>query len=321
MAAAGIAAAVGVAGRDFTILAGTASPALGAAIAQELGVPVGACDIARYPDGEVAVQLRESVRRKEVFLVQSTAPPVDEHLVELLALADACRRAVALRITAIMPYFGYGRSDKRSGRREPIMGHVVADVLQAVGTGHVVTVDLHTPQIEGFFHAPVDGLTAVPTLCDAMRGRLPRDVVVVSPDAGRVRLASTYARCLGAPVVVLHKRRESATQTAVTHVVGEVAGRACLLVDDMISTGATVASGIAALLAAGARPEIVVAATHGLFVAGTGDRLRHPALRHLFVTDTVGPGAPPNTTVVSVAPLIAAAVERVLADGAVGDIY
>ena len=201
------------------------------------------------------------------------------------------------------------------------MGRVVADVLQAVGTGHVVTVDLHTPQIEGFFHAPVDGLTAVPTLCDAMRGRLPRDVVVVSPDAGRVRLASTYARCLGAPVVVLHKRRESATQTAVTHVVGEVAGRACLLVDDMISTGATVASGIAALLAAGARPEIVVAATHGLFVAGTGDRLRHPALRHLFVTDTVGPGAPPNTTVVSVAPLIAAAVERVLADGAVGDIY
>ena len=232
MAAAGIAAAVGIAGRDFTILAGTASPALGAAIAQELGVPVGACDIARYPDGEVAVQLRESVRRKEVFLVQSTAPPVDEHLVELLALADACRRAVALRITAIMPYFGYGRSDKRSGRREPIMGRVVADVLQAVGTGHVVTVDLHTPQIEGFFHAPVDGLTAVPTLCDAMRGRLPRDVVVVSPDAGRVRLASTYARCLGAPVVVLHKRRESATQTAVTHVVGEVAGRACLLVDE-----------------------------------------------------------------------------------------
>src|SRR5258705_1535320 len=174
------------------------------------------------------------------------------------------------------------------------MGRVVADMLQAVGTGHVVTVDLHTPQIEGFFHAPVDGLTAVPTLCDGMRGRLPRGVVVVSADDGRVRLASTYARCLGAPVVVLHKRRESATQTAVTHVVGEVAGRACLLVDDMISTGATVASGIAALLAAGARPEIVVAATHGLFVAGTGDRRRHPALRPPFVPAPGGSGAPPH---------------------------
>ena len=149
----------------FTIFTGTANPALAAAIARGLGVQVGTCTIDRFPDGEVAVQLLESVRRKEVFLVQPTSPPVNDHLVELLALADACRRAAAARITAIVPYFGYGRADKRHGRREPITGRVIADLLEAVGIGHVVTVDLHTPQIEGFFYAPVDTLAAVPTLC------------------------------------------------------------------------------------------------------------------------------------------------------------
>jgi ribose-phosphate pyrophosphokinase len=184
----------------FTIFAGTANPALAAAIAGELGVQVGMCAIDRFPDGEVAVQLLESVRRKEVFLVQPTSSPVNDHLVELLALADACRRAAAARITAIMPYFGYARADKRDGRREPIMGRVVANLLEAVGIGHVVTVDLHTPQIEGFFSAPVDTLTAVPTLCWALRDRLPPDVIVVSPDVGCVRRATHYAQCLGAPV-------------------------------------------------------------------------------------------------------------------------
>jgi ribose-phosphate pyrophosphokinase len=149
----------------FTIFAGTANPTLAREIARELGVPIGASAIDRFPDGEVAVQLLEPVRRKEVFLVQPISPPVNDHLVELLALADACRRAVAERITAIVPYFGYARADKRHGRREPITGRVVADLLQAVGIAHVITVDLHTPQIEGFFHAPVDSLTAVPTLC------------------------------------------------------------------------------------------------------------------------------------------------------------
>ena len=307
----------------FTIFAGTANPALAAAIARELGVQLGACAIDRFPDGEVAVQLLEPVRRKEVFLVQPTSPPVNDHLVELLALADACRRAAAARITAIVPYFGYARADKRHGRREPIMGRVVADLLQVVGIGHVVTVDLHTPQIEGFFHAPVDTLTAVPTLCRALRDRLPPDVVVVSPDAGRVRVATHYAQCLGAPVVVLHKRRESGAETEVTHVVGDVSSRACLIVDDMISTGGTMAESIRALLAAGARPEIIVAATHGLLLLGARDKLDHPAVREVFVTDTVSVAEKdwPQLRVVSIAPLIAGALERLLADGSIGDLY
>lgn len=307
----------------FTIFGGTANPALAAAIARELHVQIGACAIDRFPDGEVAVRLLEPVRRKEVFLVQSTSPPVNDHLVELLAFADACRRAVAARITSIVPYFGYARADKRHGRREPITGRVVADLLEAVGIAHVVTVDLHTPQIEGFFHAPVDSLTAVPTLCRALRDRLPADFVVVSPDAGRVQLATQYAQCLGAPVVVLHKRRQSGVETEVTHIVGDVSNRACLIVDDMISTGGTVAESAAALLRAGARPEIIVAATHGLLVLGARNKLDHPSIREVFVTDTVCAAEKdwPKLRVISIAPLIARALERFLADGSIGDLY
>src|SRR5437879_643452 len=147
----------------FTILAGTANPALAAAIARELGVTPGRCAIDRFPDGEVSVRLLAPVRRKEVFLVQPTSPPVNDHLIELLAVADACRRASAAHITAVVPYYGYGRADKRHGRREPITARMVTDLLETVGIDHVVTMDLHTPQIEGFFHVPVDSLTAVPT--------------------------------------------------------------------------------------------------------------------------------------------------------------
>jgi ribose-phosphate pyrophosphokinase len=309
--------------REFTIFSGTANPALAAAIARELKVPVGDCEIDRFPDGEVAMQLLEPVRRKEVFLVQPTAPPVNDHLVELLALADACRRAAAARVTAIMPYFGYARADKRHGRREPITARVAADLLEAVGIAHVVTVDLHTPQIEGFFHAPVDSLTAVPTLCQALKGRLPADLVVVSPDVGRMAMATEYARCFGVPVIVLHKRRESGTEAEVTHIVGDVAGRTCLIVDDMISTGGTVAESVDALLEAGARPEIIVTATHGLLLPGARARLDQPAVRQVVVTDTVCVGDQdwPKLRVVSAAPLIARALERFLADRSIGDLY
>jgi ribose-phosphate pyrophosphokinase len=204
------------------------------------------------------------------------------------------------------------------------MARVVADVLQVVGSGHVITVDLHTPQIEGFFHAPVDSLSAVPTLCQALRDRLPADVVLVSPDVGRVGMATRYAeQCLGAPVVVLHKRRVSGSETKVTHVVGEVSGRACLIVDDMISTGGTVAESITALLTAGARPEIMVAATHGLFVCNARKKLSHPAVREVLVTDTICVPERdwPQLRVVTIAPLIAGAVKRLMADGSFGDLY
>ena len=233
------------------------------------------------------MRIDEPVRGREVFLVQPTAPPVNDHLVELLAFADACRRSAAARITAVVPYFGYARADKRHGRREPITASLVARLMQAAGIDHIVTLDLHAEQIEGFFHIPVDSLTAVPTLCQALRGRLPDGVVVVSPDAGRVAMATDYAHRLGCPVAILHKRRTSGTETVVTHVVGDVRDRPCLIIDDMISTGGTIARAVEALLAAGARPEIIVAASHGLFVGEARARLGHEVIQEVFVTDSV----------------------------------
>ncbi|MDR3638470.1 MAG: ribose-phosphate pyrophosphokinase [Isosphaeraceae bacterium] len=308
---------------DFVLFAGTANPPLATATAAELGVRLGACFTQRFPDGETAVRLDEPVRGRDVFLVQPTAPPVNDHLVELLALADACRRSAAGRITAVVPYFGYARSDKRHGRREPITASLVARMIQAAGIDHVLTLDLHAAQIEGFFQIPVDALTAVPTLTRALRDRLSPDTVVVSPDTGRVKTATDFAHRLNTTVVVLHKRRTSGTETEVTHVVGDVAGRACLIIDDMISTGGTIARAVEAVLAAGARPEITVAATHGLFVGEARRLLAHEAVRAVVVTDTVACAEQPwpLLEVVSVAPLLAEAIRRLRADGSLGDLY
>lgn len=306
----------------LTIFAGTANPELAESVARELGARLGACAVERFPDGETSVRLDEPVRGREVFIVQPTGPPVNDHLVELLAFADACRRASAASVTAIVPYFGYARSDKRHARREPVMASMVADLVQVVGISHVVTVDVHAPQLEGFFRVPVDSLTAVAALAGELRGRLPEGTVVVSPDAGRVAMATRYAHLLSTSVVVLHKRRESGTETAVTHLVGEVRDRPCLIVDDMISTGGTIAESIEALLEAGARPEITVAATHGLFLDGARDKLTQKAVRAVFVTDTVPVRERDwsQLRVVSVAPLIAAAIRRFLSDGSLSDL-
>jgi ribose-phosphate pyrophosphokinase len=308
---------------DYAIFAGTANPDLTAAIAADLGMLPAACAIERFPDGETAVQLLESVRRKEVFLVQPLSPPVNDHLVELLALADACRRAAAGRITAVVPYLGYARSDKRHGRREPISGRMVADVLEAVGIDHLVTMDLHAPQIEGFFHIPVDSLTAIPTLCDSLHAKLPPQVVVVAPDAGALRMATDYAHRLKGTVAVLHKRRESGTGTHVTHLVGDVADKPCLIVDDMISTGGTLASAIEALLKAGGRADITIAATHGLLLPGAQQKLDHEAVKKVLITDTVAGALKdwPLLQVISIAPVIAGALKRLLEHRSLGDLY
>jgi len=296
---------------DVTLFSGRANRPLAAAIARELDVRVGQCSIDRFADGETSVRLEESVTGRDVVLVQPTAPPVNDHLMELLALADACRRGVAARITAVIPYYGYARSDKRHNELEPIMGRVVADLLQSVGISHLVTMDLHTPQIEGFFRAPVDSLTAMESLCAAMRPELPRDFVVVAPDAGRATLAAQYAQCLGAEVVVLHKRR-TRERVETVRVVGDVAGRACVLIDDMISTGGTLAQAAGVLLDKGALPGIVIAATHGLFIAPARERLDIPGVKAVYVTDTIAsPVADwPRIRIVPVAPVFAAAVRR-----------
>ncbi|CDM67121.1 ribose-phosphate diphosphokinase [Pyrinomonas methylaliphatogenes] len=304
--------------RNFIIFAGTANRDLASAIARELNTTLGLAAVENFPDGETTVRLEEPVRGREVFIVQPTSPPVNDHLLELLAFADACRRASAARITAVVPYFGYARADKRHGRREPITASMIADLMQTVGIDHLITLDLHAPQIEGFFRIPVDSLTAVPTLARALRDRVPDDAVVVSPDTGRVHAATMYAHRLKTSVVVLHKQRASGTETRITHVVGDVRDRACVIVDDMISTGGTMAESIEALLAAGARPEFTLVATHGLFLPGARAKLDHPSVRAVVVTDSVEIISRdwPQLEVVSIAPLIAEAIRHTLINGA-----
>lgn len=308
---------------DFAIFAGTANPALADAVARHVGVRISPASVERFPDGELTVRLLEPVRHKNVFIVQPTSPPVNDHLVELLVFADACRRASAAHIGAVIPYFGYARADKRHGRREPITASMIAMLLQAGGIHHVITVDLHASQIEGFFHIPVDSLTAVPVLCDAVRSRLPAGTVVISPDAGRLRMATGFAERLETSVALLHKVRESGTKTQVTHLVGDVRDRPCLVVDDMIATGGTLIESVRTLAQAGARPGVFIAATHGLLLEGAMEKLTGESVAEIFVTDTVPQprGDWPQLRVVSVAPLVAGAIQRVIADGSFSDLF
>jgi len=295
----------------LVIIPGSAHAGLAADIGPLVGAPVVPVQVDRFPDGELSVRLLEAVRGRAAVIVQPTGPPVDTHLVELLALADACRRAAADRVIAVTPYFGYARGDRRHGRREPIMASLAARLIEAAGVTHLIALDLHAPQIEGFFHIPVDDLSPFGVLLEAVRPSLPDDVVVVSPDLGRLALATRVADELHTDAAVVHKRWLSGAESRPLQVIGDVRDRGCLIVDDMITTGGTIAGCVDALLRAGARAEILVAATHGLFASGAEDRLRLPAIRGVWVTDTLpqaGAGMP--RTVVPIAPLIAEAVRR-----------
>jgi ribose-phosphate pyrophosphokinase len=300
---------------DYIVFAGTANPPLAAAVAANLETHLGEREIERFPDGELTVRLGSSVRDRLVFIVQPTSPPVNDHLVELLAFADACRRASASRITAVVPYFGYARGDRRSAPREPIMASLVAQVMQCAGIHHLVLLDVHTPQLEGFFRIPVDHLSAVPAFCDSIGDQLPGGAVVVSPDAGRIQMAREYARRLNAPLAILLKHRKSAIQTETIQLIGDVRDRVCLIIDDMIATGGTILESVRALREAGARPEFYVAATHGLLLGTACAQFAGAGVHTLFVTDSV---LPPDACglrlqVTTVAPLIASAIRHQVA--------
>jgi ribose-phosphate pyrophosphokinase len=314
-------------GARATFIAGSASHALAALVEHDLGRRFVAATIERFPDGEVSVRLDEPVRGEEVILLAATAPPVNDHLVELLALADACRRADAARVVAVVPYFGYARSDRRDGRRTPIMASLVATLAEHAGIDHVVTVDVHTPALEGFFRIPVDNLTATSILADALTVRLTAAVntaVIVAPDLGAVRLANRYAAKLDLPVAVCHKRRLGGAEVKVSRITGDVAGRPCIIIDDMISTGGTIVESVRALNEAGAMPEHVVAATHAVLVPGALDKLGDAGVRELFVTDSIEPSGEPaaglRPTIVSIAPLLATAIRRLLDGGSLREL-
>ena len=303
-----------------SVLVGSASEALGQEACRELGIAPIARTIRRFPDGEMQVEVLESVRGRDVFILQATSPPVDQHLVELLLIADACRRAGAARLTGVIPYFGYARQDRRAGRRS-LGARVASDI---VATGHfdrLMLIDAHTPAIEGFFDTPIDHLTAVPLLAHAAVPHMRSPAVVVAPDFGAVKLARAYGRLLGWPIAFVQKTRLDGEAVETQGVVGDVRGRAPLIVDDMLSTGATLEAAVEAVRAAGAVEPVGVAVTHALLVGEARDLIRRLSLTFVLATDTVSiQPSEPQLTTVSVAPLIVTALRRAHRDESLADL-
>lgn len=307
---------------SLKILSGSANLPLAESIAKKLGVQLARLILERFPDGELHVDVQESVRGYDVYIIQPSCPRVDEHLLELLLMADACERAGAARLTAVVPYFGYARQDRRGRGREPVSARVIADLIRTGGLERVVVVDLHSAAIEGAFSIPLEHLTAVPMLAEAVRPWIAARTVIVAPDLGAVKLAERYGRLLQLPVAIVHKTRVSGEEVTVQAILGEVKGQSVLIVDDMISTGGTVEAAIKALLAAGCASDFTVVASHALFVGPAVERFRRLAVRRFFVTDSVP--VPTDVSlpvqVVSLAPLLAEIIERLHNDRSLGDL-
>lgn len=296
----------------LALIAGSGNRSLAESIAERLGIDLCRSVMTRFPDSELYVELNESVRGCDVYAVQPTGPAVDGHLMELLSLADACRRAGAARLTAVVPYFGYARQDRRAKGREAVVGRLVADMLGVAGFHRIVSVDLHTPSLEGFFSIPLEHLSAVALLANALDDSTIDDAVIVAPDLGAVKLAEGYAQLLSRPIAIAHKTRLSGSDVKVHAIVGEVAGRRPVIVDDMISTGGTIEAAAKALLAAGCRREITVVASHALLVGPAVERLSALPLRRLVVTDSLPlpeHGSLPIVTV-SLAPMLGETITR-----------
>jgi ribose-phosphate pyrophosphokinase len=303
-------------GVDVDIYCGTATPELAQSVAERLGLSLGRRDLHHFPDGECHVQIQQNARGRDIYIVQSTCYPVNEHLMELLVMIDAFRRASAARITAVIPYYGYARQEKKSRGREPITAKLVANLLTTAGANQVVSIDLHSPAIQGFFDIGMIHLTAIPLLVDYLRTSVDlQDAVVVTPDTGRVKVADQYANLLNVPLVVMHKRRvgEHAEAVEVGAIVGSVEGKRPIIVDDMISTGTTIYTCAQALLEAGALPDISVVATHGVLVSSSAEKLSIPEIKRIIITDTIPAHQASllsKTVVISVADLLAETILR-----------
>lgn len=303
------------------VVAGRASLALADVIGTEAGSGLASSEVELFPDGELRPAV-DGIRDDDVYVVQSTGPPVNDHLVELLLLLDACRRAGAGRLTAVVPYFGYARQDRRNRPGQAVAVRVVADAVATGGADRMVLVDPHTTALEAMFPIPVETLSAVPTLAERLGTSVPGDAVVVAPDLGGVKLAEAYASRLGCPVAVVRKTRLSGAAVRAEELVGDVKGRPAIIVDDMISTGATIEAAARILLDGDASPDITVAATHGLFVGDAAGRLTELPLRRLLVTDSldhVG-DTRPQPELCSIAPLLADAIGRLHRGDALDDL-
>lgn len=271
---------------SLRVFTGNAHPALAKEICAKLGVPLGNAFIGTFPDGEVRLQILENVRGADVFLIQPTCQPVNDNLMELLILIDAFRRASAHRITAVMPYYGYARQDRKDRPRVPISSKLVADLITTAGAHRVLALDLHAGQIQGYFNIPVDHLYATPVTVGYFRKLKLRNLVVVSPDPGGVERARAFAKKLRAPLAIIDKRREDAHVVEMFNVIGEVKGRNCLIIDDMIDTGGTLVKAAGALLGKGA-VKVYACCTHGVFAGSAIDKIRNSKLEQVVTTNSI----------------------------------
>ena len=305
------------------LFSGNANRALSQEIADHLGVPLGEAEVSRFADGEILVQIFENVRGADVFVIQPTCRPVNENLMELLVIIDALKRASAWRITAVMPYYGYGRQDRKVQPRVPITARLVADLLTAAGVHRVVTMDLHAGQIQGFFTTPVDHLYAAPVLLQYFQERMLGEAVVVSPDAGGVERARAFAKRLDTSLAFIDKRRTGPNEARVMHIVGEVEGRDVIIVDDMIDTGGTLTQAVPALLEKGAK-RIFASCTHPVLSGAAVERIEGSALEEVVVTNTIPLSEGRHSkklSVLSVAPLLGEAISRIHKDESVSRLF
>jgi ribose-phosphate pyrophosphokinase len=309
---------------DLKIFSGRAHPALAREICAYLAIPLGELTLYNFSDGEDYCQIDENVRGADVFVVQPTCSPVNDHVMELLILLDAFRRSSASRITAVMPYFGYARQDKKDKPRVPIAAKLMADLLTAAGADRILTMDLHAAQLQGFFNIPVDHLFAAPVILDAIRRLEPEELVIVSPDVGGLTRARAIAKRLDASLAVIDKRRTGKNETEILNVVGDVEGKDALILDDIIDTAGTLVQAEEALRRQGAR-RTYAAAVHGVFSGPAIERIEASKLQRLLVTNTIPVDAAmarcPRIQALSVAPLLGEAIQRIHDGASVSSLF
>ena len=304
------------------IFSGTANEPLARAICKSISVPLGKCDIKPFPDGETFIKIEENVRGEEVFIVQPTSPPTNHNLMELFIMIDALRRASAKRITAVLPFYGYARQDRKDQPRVPITAKLVANLLVAAGANRILTIDLHAQQIQGFFDIPVDHLYAAPVMYDYLRKKNLKDLVVVSPDVGGLKMAHAYSQTLGVGLAIVAKRRKSATDVEAMAVIGDIKGKNILLVDDLTETAGTLTQAAVLLKKKGAK-QILACVSHAILSETGIERLRKSVIDELITTDTVQ--RPPidgvKIVTLSVAGLLGEAIKRIHSNESVNSLF
>ncbi|HET9490780.1 MAG TPA: ribose-phosphate pyrophosphokinase [Methylomirabilota bacterium] len=308
---------------DLKLFTGNANPSLAQEIARYLHLPLGDVEVSRFSDGEVFVQVNENVRGTDVFVVQPTCPPVNDNLMELLVLIDALKRASARRITAVLPYYGYGRQDRKVQPRVPITAKLVADLLTAAGVDRVLALDLHAGQIQGFFNIPVDHLFAAPVIVDYLGKKDLRDAVIVSPDAGGVERARAIAKRLRAGLAIIDKRREGPNQAIAMYLIGDVRDKDTVVIDDMIDTAGTLTQAVGALEREGAR-RILACGVHAVLSGPALDRLQAAPLEEVVVTNSIPVPEHkrlPHLTVLTVAPILGEAIRRIHDEESVSTLF